>query len=135
MAIRNWSYSHLALECTYYILIQTLSYSSSSPKLLTPSAGTGWHDGQHFQLTQTLKQFTDTETVAPAATTLAESIAGKTYTRTERIQLEMETLARHFQHRRQLLDTVLSASQVAQLLGTSRQTPHDRVSSQTLTQY
>ena len=83
-------------------------------------------------VTQILKQFTSTETVDPAATTLAESIAGKTYTRTERIQLEMETLARHFQHRRQLLNTALSASQVAQLLGTSRQTPHDRVSSQTL---
>jgi RNase H-fold protein (predicted Holliday junction resolvase) len=83
-------------------------------------------------VTETLKQFTSNETVDPVATALAESIAGKTYTRSERIQLEMETLARHFQHRRQLLDTVLSASQVAQLLGTSRQTPHDRVSSQTL---
>ena len=51
-------------------------------------------------VTQTLQQFTSTETVDPAATALAESIAGKTYTRTERIQLEMETLARHFQYRR-----------------------------------
>ena len=83
-------------------------------------------------VTQALQQITSTETGDPTAAALAESIAGRTFTRQERIQLEMETLARHFQHRRQLLDSSLSASQVAHLLGTSRQTPHDRVSSQTL---
>jgi hypothetical protein len=83
-------------------------------------------------VTQALQQVTSIETGDPAADALAESIAGKTFTRQERIQLEMDTLAQHFQHRRQLLDRSLSASQVAQLLGTSRQTPHDRVSSQTL---
>jgi hypothetical protein len=44
----------------------------------------------------------------------------------------MKTLARHFLHRRQLLETAFTAPQVAQILGTSRQTPHDRVGSQTL---
>ena len=83
-------------------------------------------------VTQSLQQINSTETGDPTAAALAESIAGRTFTRQERIQLEMETLARHFQHRRQLLDSSLSASQVAHLLGTSRQTPHDRVSSQTL---
>jgi hypothetical protein len=83
-------------------------------------------------VTQALQQVTSIETGDPAADALAESIAGKTFTRQERIQLEMDTLAQHFQHRRQLLDRSLSASQVAQILGTSRQTPHDRVSSQTL---
>jgi hypothetical protein len=83
-------------------------------------------------VTQALQQVTSIETGDPAADALAESIAGKTFTRQERIQLEMDTLAQHFQHRRQLLDRSLSASQVAQLLATSRQTPHDRVSSQTL---
>jgi hypothetical protein len=83
-------------------------------------------------VTQALQQVTSIETGDPAADALAESIAGRTFTRQEHIQLEMDTLARHFQHRRQLLDRSLSASQVAQLLGTSRQTPHDRVSGQTL---
>jgi hypothetical protein len=83
-------------------------------------------------VTQALQQITSPTAVDPSADALAESIAGKTFTRQERIQLEMDTLARHFQHRRQLLDRSLSASQVAQLLGTSRQTPHDRVSGQTL---
>jgi hypothetical protein len=83
-------------------------------------------------VTQALQQVISTTVIDPSADALAESIAGKTFTRQERIQLEMDTLARHFQHRRQLLDRSLSASQVAQLLGTSRQTPHDRVSGQTL---
>ncbi|NBD17169.1 MAG: DUF2384 domain-containing protein [Cyanobacteria bacterium] len=45
----------------------------------------------------------------------------------------METLAQHFQRRRELLEGAFTASEVAKkLLGTSRQTPHDRVRSQTL---
>lgn len=83
-------------------------------------------------VTQTLKQFTTPAAPDAAANALAESIAGKSYTRAERLELEMATLARHFQHRRQLLDRSLSATQVARLLGTSRQTPHDRVKAQTL---
>jgi len=64
---------------------------------------------------------------------LAEEIAGRSFSRKERIELEMETLARHFQRRRELLEGAFTASQVAKkLLGTSRQTPHDRVQSQTL---
>jgi hypothetical protein len=63
---------------------------------------------------------------------VAAAIAGRSFSRHERLQLEMDTLAQHFTHRRQLLSDALTAPQVAQLLGTSRQTPHDRVASQTL---
>jgi hypothetical protein len=83
-------------------------------------------------VTQALQQITSPTAVDPSADALAESITGRTFSRQERLQLEMDTLARHFQHRRQLLDQSLSASEVAKLLGTSRQTPHDRVSGQTL---
>jgi hypothetical protein len=83
-------------------------------------------------VTQALKQVVSKETVDSTEAALAELIAGQTFTRQDCIQLEMETLSRHFHHRRQLLDQSFSASQVAQLLGTSRQTPHDRASSQTL---
>jgi hypothetical protein len=83
-------------------------------------------------VTQALKRVVSNEPSAPADDTLAESIAGRTFSREERLQLEMETLVKHFQHRRQLLDPAFTATQVAELLGTSRQTPHDRVSSQTL---
>lgn len=83
-------------------------------------------------ITQALEQVTKVETIDSAADALANAITGKSFSRQERIQLEMETLSKHFQHRRQLLESSLTAVQVAQLLGTSRQTPHDRVSSQTL---
>jgi hypothetical protein len=83
-------------------------------------------------VTQALKQAVSPEPGDPAADTLAVSIAGRTFSRKERVQLEMDTLVRHFQHRRQLLESGLSATQVAELLGTSRQTPHDRVNAQTL---
>jgi hypothetical protein len=83
-------------------------------------------------VTQALEQATSSEPVDPAADALAMSIAGKTFSRKERVKLAMDILVRHFQHRRQLLDAVLSAPQVAELLGTSRQTPHDRVNAQTL---
>jgi hypothetical protein len=63
---------------------------------------------------------------------LAAAISGHRFNRQERLQLEMESLTQHFAHRRQLLADALTAPQVAKLLGTSRQTPHDRVASQTL---
>lgn len=44
-------------------------------------------------------------------------------------ELELITLLRNFKWRRQVLAGALSASQVAQLLGTSQQTPHDLVKS------
>ena len=50
----------------------------------------------------------------------------------EQQELELVSLLCHFEWRRKLLANSLSASQVAQLLGTSRQTPHDRVKSGTL---
>ena len=83
-------------------------------------------------VTQALKQVTSAKAVDSAANPLAYAITGKSFSRQERIQLEMETLSKHFQHRRQLLESSFTATQVAQLFGTSRQTPHDRVSSQTL---
>ena len=66
----------------------------------------------------------------PAAVTAL--MAGRTYTAAERMANEFEVLARSFARRRELLADALTTSQVAQLLGTTRQTPHDRVESGTL---
>lgn len=66
------------------------------------------------------------------AASLSEAIAGRRFSRQERIHLEMETLERHFRSRQKLLENAFTAPQVAKVLGTSRQTPHDRVRSQTL---
>lgn len=50
----------------------------------------------------------------------------------ERIADEMDVLRRSFARRQELLANSLTTSQVAELLGTSRQTPHDRVASGSL---
>jgi hypothetical protein len=57
---------------------------------------------------------------------------GRITTAKERLALESANLARYFQHRQELLRDSLSAVEVARLLGTSRQTPHDRVKAATL---
>ncbi len=73
------------------------------------------------------------ERIAPSGEDpLIESLAGRTWSREEKIQLELESLFRYFERRRQLLEGALSATIVAKLLGTSRQTPHDRMKSMTL---
>jgi hypothetical protein len=63
---------------------------------------------------------------------LVEALAGRAFSHDESVKLELDTLFQYFQWRRQLLKDALTSSQVAQLLGTSRQTPHDRVKARTL---
>ena len=57
---------------------------------------------------------------------------GRVYTPEESLQLEVQAQERAFARRRELLQGALTAPQVARLLGTTRQTPHDRAQSQTL---
>jgi len=78
-----------------------------------------------------IKESSDNPT-SSGETTLAKMLAGRTFSREEAIKLEMESLFRYFQHRRHLLKDALTAPEVAKLLGTSRQTPHDRLKSNTL---
>lgn len=56
----------------------------------------------------------------------------QTFSPQERLEWEATNTARYFQKRRELLQDSLSAPEVAQLLGTTRQTPHDRVKAGTL---
>jgi hypothetical protein len=57
---------------------------------------------------------------------------GRQYTAEERAALESAVLTRSFARRRELLAGTKTASEVAAILGTSRQTPHDRLESGTL---
>jgi hypothetical protein len=68
--------------------------------------------------------------VVPAA--IKALMDGRTWSPAERVEAELEVLARSFARRRALLADALTASQVARLLHTSRQTPHDRVASGSL---
>ncbi|MEO7715598.1 MAG: hypothetical protein ABIY70_05315 [Capsulimonas sp.] len=51
---------------------------------------------------------------------------GRTYTPAEAAALELAVSRKAFARRQELLAGALSATQVAKLLGTTRQTPHDR---------
>lgn len=57
---------------------------------------------------------------------------GRTFSPGERARLELENTRRSFAFRRALLEGALSAVQVAELLHSSRQTPHDRREAGTL---
>lgn len=63
---------------------------------------------------------------------LISAIMGREYSEQERIEMEHLALLQYFRLRRELLKESLTTAQVARLLGTSRQTPHDRVKSGTL---
>lgn len=80
-----------------------------------------------------LKQLHSSEVAVPSGEdTLVETLSGRTFSQKERTELEMKSLVQYFQQRRHLLKGALTAPQVAQLLGSSRQTPHDRVKARTL---
>ncbi len=59
----------------------------------------------------------------------AQRIGVRKYPKEERMALEIASLMHYFEYRKRLLANALSAARVAEMLGTSRQTPHDRVKS------
>jgi hypothetical protein len=83
------------------------------------------------QVVSTLKKIKQ-KPVISAENDLIQTLVGHSYSTTEKFQLEIESLFRYFEQRRQLLQGALTAPEVAKLLGTSRQTPHDRLKNQSL---
>jgi len=88
-------------------------------------------EDEQQQLLAALETFAKEEP-AEEESSLAYQLTGRHFSRGERLQLEIESLLTYFNHRRALLEDSLTASQVAELLGTSRQTPHDRLRGKTL---
>lgn len=72
------------------------------------------------------------QSAEPTPAVVAALANGRHFSAAERVEAELDVLARSFTRRRALLAGALSTSQVAALLNTSRQTPHDRVASGTL---
>ena len=71
--------------------------------------------------------------ISPQRVAFLEAITGgRSVSPKERIELEVESIAGYFQKRRELIEGSLTAPQVARILGTTRQTPHDRVRAGTL---
>lgn len=69
---------------------------------------------------------------APEGSLTAFLTDGHCYSREERIAMETKAKLKAFQARKDLLEMSLTAPEVARMLGTSRQTPHDRAKNNTL---
>jgi hypothetical protein len=69
----------------------------------------------------------EVDVAASRASFVRELAGGRDYSTDERVSLHLQTLLRTFRRRDELLRDALTAPQVAKLLHTSRQTPHDRV--------
>lgn len=81
----------------------------------------------------TLKRLADPESKEKSVShSLTYRISRRSFSESERIQLELDSLMAYFQRRRELLKDCLTTTQVAELLGTSRQTPHDRLKNRSL---
>jgi hypothetical protein len=75
----------------------------------------------------------DTLTPPPPATQrLVNRLGGRAYSAEERVELQALSLLEEFRYRRQLLKESLTTTQVAEILGGSRQAPHERVRSGSL---
>ena len=69
---------------------------------------------------------------SPVEREAATRIAGRPPSPGKSAEIEVRALKRYFDERRRLLEHSLSVDQVAALLDTSRQTPHDRAKARTL---
>lgn len=65
-------------------------------------------------------------------TDFATKLGANQISEEERGRLELAALKKHFDRRQELLKNSLTAPQVAELLGTTRQTPHDRLKKDSL---
>lgn len=74
----------------------------------------------------------DTSNVSEQEYALALKLTGRQYSPHESACLEIISLIRYFERREQLLKNSLTANGVAKLLGTTRQTPHDRINKKSL---
>jgi hypothetical protein len=83
------------------------------------------------QIVDILKSFVHRDQTE-VESSLVRRLTGRSFSRAEKIKLELHSLLGYFERRRELLDDSLTASEVADLLGTSRQTSHDRLKNRTL---
>jgi hypothetical protein len=74
----------------------------------------------------------DTFDVSKVDSALALKLTERKYSKQEAALLEITSLMRYFERRKELLQNSLTASEVAKLLGTTRQTPHDRLKNKSL---
>lgn len=83
-------------------------------------------------MTKAIDAVLNTSDVSEEESALALKLTGRQYSKQDAAVLEITSLMRYFDKRKELLQNSLTASKVAELLGTSRQTPHDRINNKSL---
>ena len=80
-----------------------------------------------------LEKIPESEETRTADSQELDRLLGRSFSSKERVELELDALARAFEYRNNLLKDATGTSEVLRLLGyTGRQSVHDRVQSQTL---
>lgn len=74
----------------------------------------------------------DTSNVSEEESALALKLTGRQYSKQDAAVLEITSLMQYFDRRKELLKNSLTASEIAKLLNTTRQTPHDRIKNKSL---
>lgn len=90
------------------------------------------HASEIETMTKAINTVLDTSEYSVAESDLALKLTGRQYSQEESVELEITSLIRYFERRKELLQKSLTASEVANLLGTTRQTPHDRFNKKSL---
>jgi len=90
------------------------------------------HPDEIENLAEQLYTTCKTSKYSKAESDFAAKLGANKISNQERGRLEFTALARNFKWRQELLRDSLSASQVAEMLNTTRQTPHDRLKKNSL---
>ncbi|MBW4499792.1 MAG: hypothetical protein KME57_09545 [Scytonema hyalinum WJT4-NPBG1] len=90
------------------------------------------HPDEIENLAEQLHTTCKTSKYSKAESDFAAKLGANKISNQERGRLEFTALARNFKWRQELLRDSLSASQVAEMLNTTRQTPHDRLKKNSL---
>jgi hypothetical protein len=90
------------------------------------------HPDEIENLAEQLHTTCKTSKYSKAESDFAAKLGANKISNQERGRLEFTALARNFKWRQELLRDSLSASQVAEILNTTRQTPHDRLKKNSL---
>jgi hypothetical protein len=86
-------------------------------------------DGLSAEALDTLARRLKVPEDTPKVKELAQKLGVRTYSKEEKKALELVSMLNYFEYRRKLLANALPNASVSEMLGVSRQTPHDRVNS------
>lgn len=92
----------------------------------------GLHASEIQTMNKAIDKVLDNSDVSEKEYELALKLTGRQYSPQESACLEITSLKRYFDKREELLRNSLTATEVANLLGTTRQTPHDRFKNKSL---